>query len=129
MPRGSGESGKAWGEASTISAGSGSTAGNIIGSTKKIHQGREHTSTSSATDDILDDEEESMDWWTKYFASVDAMIEVCPAGKTIRDVHYSRAKGKKAMHVPIFLNLLRSVPKWNTKHLTQMLRSRSWIVA
>ena len=23
-----------------------------------------------------DDEEESMDWWTKYFASVDAMIEV-----------------------------------------------------
>ena len=25
----------------------------------------------------LDDDEESMDWWTKYFASVDAMIEVC----------------------------------------------------
>lgn len=24
----------------------------------------------------LDDDEESMDWWTKYFASVDAMIEV-----------------------------------------------------
>ena len=24
-----------------------------------------------------DDDEESMDWWTKYFASVDAMIEVC----------------------------------------------------
>jgi len=23
-----------------------------------------------------DDDEESMDWWTKYFASVDAMIEV-----------------------------------------------------
>ena len=95
VPRGSGESGKAWGEAGTISAGSGSTAGNIIGSTKKIHyQGREHTSTSSATDDILDDEEESMDWWTKYFASVDAMIEVCPAGKTIRDSCCSRAKGK-----------------------------------
>ena len=25
----------------------------------------------------LDDDEESMDWWTKYFASVDAMIEAC----------------------------------------------------
>ena len=24
----------------------------------------------------MDDDEESMDWWTKYFASVDAMIEV-----------------------------------------------------
>jgi len=23
-----------------------------------------------------DDDEESMDWWTKYFASVDNMIEV-----------------------------------------------------
>ena len=26
--------------------------------------------------DDMDDDEESMDWWTKYFASVDAMIEV-----------------------------------------------------
>ena len=26
--------------------------------------------------DDADDDEESMDWWTKYFASVDAMIEV-----------------------------------------------------
>ena len=24
----------------------------------------------------VDDDEESMDWWTKYFASVDNMIEV-----------------------------------------------------
>ena len=30
----------------------------------------------TSNDEILDDEEESMDWWTKYFASVDAMIEV-----------------------------------------------------
>ena len=34
---------------------------------------------SSPKHDIVeevDDDEESMDWWTKYFASVDAMIEV-----------------------------------------------------
>ena len=34
---------------------------------------------SSPKHDIMedaDDDEESMDWWTKYFASVDAMIEV-----------------------------------------------------
>lgn len=24
-----------------------------------------------------DDDEDSKDWWTKYFASVEAMIEVC----------------------------------------------------
>ena len=28
-----------------------------------------------ATDDAEEDEE-SMDWWTKYFASIDTMIEV-----------------------------------------------------
>ncbi|XP_071746024.1 otoferlin isoform X2 [Lepeophtheirus salmonis] len=27
------------------------------------------------TDDLIDDDEESLDWWSKYFASVDAMIE------------------------------------------------------
>ena len=30
----------------------------------------------TALDVDMDDDEESMDWWTKYFASVDAMIEV-----------------------------------------------------
>ena len=35
------------------------------------------TTSGGATDDsLIDDDEESMDWWTKYFASVDAMIEV-----------------------------------------------------
>ena len=29
----------------------------------------------AATDDAEEDEE-SMDWWTKYFASIDTMIEV-----------------------------------------------------
>lgn len=31
---------------------------------------------SAASPTGPDDDEESMDWWTKYFASVDAMIEV-----------------------------------------------------
>ena len=30
----------------------------------------------SLADGLGDDDEESLDWWTKYFASVDAMIEV-----------------------------------------------------
>ena len=69
MPRGYGESSKADG-----SQGASSSQSNI-GLTKKSHyQGRGEPVASS--DDILDDEEESMDWWTKYFASVDAMIEV-----------------------------------------------------
>ena len=38
---------------------------------------KEHSSATSANDDsLIDDDEESMDWWTKYFASVDAMIDV-----------------------------------------------------
>ena len=76
VPRGYGESGKA---SVDISAG---TSGNI-GSTgpKKMHyQSQSHASGhgggGTSNDEILDDEEESMDWWTKYFASVDAMIEV-----------------------------------------------------
>ena len=72
MPRGYGESGKADGSQGAL--GSSSSQSNI-GLTKKSHyQGRGEPLASS--DDILDDEEESMDWWTKYFASVDAMIEV-----------------------------------------------------
>ena len=49
---------------------------------------KEHSSaTSGATDDsLIDDDEESMDWWTKYFASVDAMIEV-----SIRVLYSGRA--------------------------------------
>ena len=31
--------------------------------------------TPAVTDDAEEDEE-SMDWWTKYFASIDTMIEV-----------------------------------------------------
>ena len=45
-----------------------------------MKQGKEYSSATTsggATDDsLIDDDEESMDWWTKYFASVDAMIEV-----------------------------------------------------
>ena len=45
-----------------------------------MKQGKEYpsaTTSGGATDDsLIDDDEESMDWWTKYFASVDAMIEV-----------------------------------------------------
>ena len=71
MPRGYGESGKA--DISSQGALGSSSSQSNIGLTKKSHyQGRE----AVASDDILDDEEESMDWWTKYFASVDAMIEV-----------------------------------------------------
>ena len=29
-----------------------------------------------ATTDDAEEDEESMDWWTKYFASIDTMIEV-----------------------------------------------------
>ena len=71
VPRGYGESGKA--DISSQGALGSSSSQSNIGLTKKSHhQGRE----AVASDDILDDEEESMDWWTKYFASVDAMIEV-----------------------------------------------------
>ena len=45
-----------------------------------MKQGKEYSSATTsggATDEsLIDDDEESMDWWTKYFASVDAMIEV-----------------------------------------------------
>jgi len=30
----------------------------------------------SMTPSTIDDDEDSKDWWTKYFASVEAMIEV-----------------------------------------------------
>ena len=30
--------------------------------------------------DEEEEDEESMDWWTKYFASLDTMIEVGPGG-------------------------------------------------
>ena len=71
VPRGYGESGKADG---ALGSSSSQATSSNIGLTKKSHyQGREPLAGS---DDILDDEEESMDWWTKYFASVDAMIEV-----------------------------------------------------
>ena len=43
---------------------------------KKTHYQSQGSGHGTSNDDILDDEEESMDWWTKYFASVDAMIEV-----------------------------------------------------
>ena len=54
------------------------TSGNIGSSGKKSHsQSRDHASGGgTSNDELQDDEEESMDWWTKYFASVDAMIEV-----------------------------------------------------
>ncbi len=38
--------------------------------------GDDHDGAGGAGSPSGDDEEESMDWWTKYFASVDAMIEV-----------------------------------------------------
>ena len=43
---------------------------------KKTHYQSQPSGHGTSNDEILDDEEESMDWWTKYFASVDAMIEV-----------------------------------------------------
>ena len=36
----------------------------------------QHDDNTATSPTGLDDDEESMDWWTKYFASVDAMIEV-----------------------------------------------------
>ena len=64
IPKSQGESSKA-GE--TITSSPGPT---------KI-KAKEHSSATSANDDsLIDDDEESMDWWTKYFASVDAMIDV-----------------------------------------------------
>ena len=64
IPKSQGESSKA-GETVTSSPGP-----------KKI-MAKEHSSATSANDDsLIDDDEESMDWWTKYFASVDAMIDV-----------------------------------------------------
>ena len=45
----------------------------------------------------LDDDEESMDWWTKYFASVDAMIEV-RTGFLV----YLLNKSKRLHNSPIF---------------------------
>ena len=73
VPRGYGESGKASGETGSVG-----TSGNIGSSGKKSHsQSRDHASGGgTSNDELQDDEEESMDWWTKYFASVDAMIEV-----------------------------------------------------
>ena len=46
---------------------------------------------SSPKHDIMedaDDDEESMDWWTKYFASVDAMIEVKFSPLSCLHLHY-----------------------------------------
>ena len=43
---------------------------------KKTQYQSQASGHGTSNDEILDDEEESMDWWTKYFASVDAMIEV-----------------------------------------------------
>ena len=70
IPRGHGDSGKSSGD---ISAGTSAS----IGSAAKKMQTKDHLHLGNADNaDLIDDEEESMDWWTKYFASVDAMIEV-----------------------------------------------------
>ena len=50
--------------------------GLFVSKGKKTHYQSQASGHGTSNDDILDDEEESMDWWTKYFASVDAMIEV-----------------------------------------------------
>ena len=62
IPRSQGEGGKP-GESHNITS---------PGPSKKTKE----TSANTANDEPLDDDEEAMDWWTKYFASVDTMIEV-----------------------------------------------------
>ena len=51
--------------------------GNVKGSQPAIKDsfGKKSSPKHDVVED-MDDDEESMDWWTKYFASVDAMIEV-----------------------------------------------------
>ena len=44
---------------------------------KKTHYQSQGSGHGTSNDDILDDEEESMDWWTKYFASVHATYGIC----------------------------------------------------
>ena len=47
----------------------------LVQSGSKESSGKKSSPKHDVVDDV-DDDEESMDWWTKYFASVDAMIEV-----------------------------------------------------
>ena len=47
----------------------------LVQSGSKESSGKKSSPKHDVVDEV-DDDEESMDWWTKYFASVDAMIEV-----------------------------------------------------
>ena len=47
----------------------------LVQSTSKESSGKKSSPKHDVVEEAEDDEE-SMDWWTKYFASVDAMIEV-----------------------------------------------------
>merc|ERR1719336_1444847 len=56
----------------------------------------------AATDDAEEDEE-SMDWWTKYFASIDTMIEIMPI------VHVSQPWGASCSSISDDLALLTPI--------------------
>ncbi|XP_059059908.1 otoferlin-like [Achroia grisella] len=43
---------------------------------KKFSKGESSKKRKASTDSILDEDDDNKDWWTKYFASVESMIEV-----------------------------------------------------
>ena len=57
--------------------------GGGLGGTGIIGGKAKKSKDDAALDVDMDDDEDSMDWWTKYFASVDAMIEVMQSQKPL----------------------------------------------